>query len=352
MINALMQGAVFLTHEQDRRGSTALHDACRHNQVELVKEMLSNQITNVNHQDNNGCTPFHICIQRQRRNTKIYEIFLNNEKVDFSLEDNNGHTTFDSYFTTISDGSIRFLSELNNLKKILAKLVQKVSPIMLNTDKRKYNLIHTHVCKYWFDFDAFDFLLNNDDTAYMINQQDRLGNTPFHYSCSRPYGHNTDHYKRLIQQPSLLLNKRNDKGRTPFHSACYVMNPDIISDLIKNGVNTELIDKQGENALHHIIQRLINRFCDYSLFLEVIQILLTENPYLVNQKNNSNETPIDYAIKWDNIHPDETSTLMNNKPRRLYGPYCKEFWSSLLGVLKQYQLLTRNHMYEYFMKNY
>jgi ankyrin repeat protein len=355
IINKLMKGAVHLVNEQDGHGSTALFDACQNNQVDLVKLMLSNTKTNVNQQNDRGHTALHVCCQFQ--NTELYEIFLDHKNIDFSLEDNQGHTTFDSYFTVVSHGNYDFNNPTN--QNILAKFAHKFASNMLHANNRRYNMIHAHVCNNWRDFDAFDYLMRQNYASKLINQQDGLGNTPFHYACSKSNGICENHYKRLIKQPGLLLNMRNDKGRTPFHSACHSMNTVIVTDLIDNPcVNIEMIDKQGENALHHIIQRFIKVYEGNtywkSLCMNTIHILLEKNPFLVCQQNYTNETAIDYACICENIKPGHISTVvwLNRRPRRMtgyrHGQYNKEFWSSLGKVLKDYQMKARFRMYTYF----
>ena len=118
----------------------------------------------------------------------------------------------------------------------------------------------------------------------MINQKDHYGNTPFHYTCYANAWSNTDHCKKLILQSGLLLNVSNDRGRTSFHFACFSLNKELIDDLLANpNVNKNIIDFQGENGLHCIIQCFILKYSlnqiDY--YMNSDNVLLQKNPSLV-----------------------------------------------------------------------
>jgi ankyrin repeat protein len=225
---------------------------------------------------------------------------------------------------------------------------------MNNDNGRSSNMLHLHVKELRENSNAFDFLLNNGYADIMINQKDHYGNTPFHYACYEPtWSARTDHFKKFLLRSGLLLNARNDKGRTPFHFACYSLNKYKIEALIANpNVNENEIDNQGENGLHCMIRCFFFNYAFYTRnihYINSVHILLQNNPFLVTMKNNSGETPIDYAVKIHSICSDDKYVWINGKQRRLPCRPINDSWSTLVTVLQDYHTETKNLMYNYFM---
>ena len=228
---------------------------------------------------------------------------------------------------------------------------------------RHVNVLHYQIQLNSPNYYVFDYILNNSNATYMINQQDKeYGNTPLHIACMQDTDYEC-HYDKLIRHPALLINLRNDKGMTVFHQACYFMKTYIINNLLDNpGVDIMLIDFGGENALHHIIQRYCSLLhsaaggteCLNKLSMECIHMLLTKNPYLVCQENNAKETAYDYACKWrDTRKHRHTNVRLNNKSRLLSDwEYDHEFWCTLANVLREYEMKGRHRIYTYILNSF
>jgi ankyrin repeat protein len=79
---------------QDENGRTALHRAVIESKPELVKVLLGCSDINVNIQDENECTPLNLALRKVRK--KIVEYFCNLalEKIDLTIEDAFGLTSF------------------------------------------------------------------------------------------------------------------------------------------------------------------------------------------------------------------------------------------------------------------
>lgn len=352
IISTLIIGVAYLIENLDCYGETALFHACRNNQVQLVKLLLSHNLTDTNHQDGFGMTAFHHCCDIP--NNELILLFLNNNDVDFEVEDKfNKYTAFDTYFASTSNVHVESYIPSNH--GILVEFAKKYSSIFNNDKERKTNVIHLHIKERWDDFYAFDYLLNNEYADKMINQKDLNGNTPFHYACEWT---STDHYRKLLLQPGLLLNARNDNGRTPFHFACCCLNNLLIEDLITNpNVNENVTDNQGANGLHCMIEYFISNYAFYQRlkphYMNSVHILLQRNPFLVTVKNNSGETPIDYAVKFHSLCSGDGYVVINRKRRQLLPHYTAidgYWWSTLVSVLQDYHTETKNLMYNYFME--
>ena len=88
-------------------GWTELMHACANNHYDLAELLVKHSIFDINYQvKNNGDTAFHIACRNQA--LECVNIFLNNEDVDYSLQDINGATAFDNYFCSISTNKYGF----------------------------------------------------------------------------------------------------------------------------------------------------------------------------------------------------------------------------------------------------
>jgi ankyrin repeat protein len=193
-------------------------------------------------------------------------------------------------------------------------------------------------------------ILNNAYTG-TLNKQNHEGNTPLHFACVRRHYAECNLVKKLLEQPNLLLNVRNNKGRTPFHDACFHSYPWLVRTLTEHpGVNINMIDDGGENALHHIIQGYIRNPINDPC-LETIHYLLKSNPFLVIQNNPYGESPLDYVYKWNINRGGHQMLSMNGK---FQGYHCqtldREFWKILQTTLEYYRTEARLRMVNYFME--
>ena len=90
----------------------------------------------------------------------------------------------------------------------------------------------------------------------------------------------------------------------------------MIDDLLENpNVNKNIIDFQGENGLHCMIQCFISKYSrnqiDY--YMNSVHVLLQKNPFLVTRKNNSNETPIEYAVRCKSTCPGDRDVWIKDR---------------------------------------
>ena len=92
----------------------------------------------------------------------------------------------------------------------------------------------------------------------------------------------------------------------------------MIEDLLANpNVNENIIDLQGENGLHCLIQCSISRYSlnQIEYYMNSVYVLLQKSPFLFLRNNNSNETPIDYAVKCKSTCPGKRDVWIKQKPR-------------------------------------
>ena len=159
-----------------------------------------------------------------------------------------------------------------------------------------------------------------------VNAIDHEGNTPLHHAV---YNDQTEIIRLLIDKGAEVNGKRkaanNEKGVAPLHTATWRSTIETMELLIDNGADVNMKRADGAIALHYAVwfglkekaEFLLSKGSDVKardgnnegatpLHVAVwkspnngIVELLIENEADVNDKNNSGETPLDWAIKFD-----------------------------------------------------
>ena len=346
MVQTLITGASNLINEQDLSGKTALFYACAKDNLEVIQLLMTNNNINVNHQDKYGQTALHICCYSL--SFRSMELLMNDANLRVRLSDYiSYHTAFEVFCFIVSTN---YIYDTRAIYHILGLFLQKL-PEIKDTDSRKSNIIHAHVSGRWPVFNAFDFFMNNGYEA-LINQQDSNGNTPLHNACKPNTNTPCYHVKKLLEQPNLLHNVRNNKGRTPFHDACFYLNYWLVDAFFEDeGADSNMIDNGGENALHHLIQGFIKAPNNIDKCIDTVRILLNNNPFLVELKNNIGESAYDYACKWISISRGRHMVTLNNKSQRYHSMEInRQNWIDIVTILEDYRTQSRYLMFNYFME--
>jgi len=159
-----------------------------------------------------------------------------------------------------------------------------------------------------------------------VNAIDHEGNTPLHHAV---YNDQTEIIRLLIDKGAEVNGKRkaanHEKGVAPLHTATWRSTIETMELLIDNGADVNMKRADGAIALHYAVwfglkekaEFLLSKGSDVKardgnnegatpLHVAVwkspnngIVELLIENEADVNDKNNSGETPLDWAIKFD-----------------------------------------------------
>jgi ankyrin repeat protein len=346
MVQTLTTGASNLINEQDSHGKTALFYACVKDQFEVIQLLMANNTINLNHQDKYGQTALHVCCYSL--SFRSMELLMNDANLHMRLMDCiTYHTAFEVFCFIISTNCIPDEMAVHH---ILRLFLQKL-PETKDTNSRKSNMIHQYVSGCWPVFQLFDYFMANGYEA-LINQQDNNGNTPLHYACKPNTNTPCNHVKKLLERPNLLHNVRNDKGRTPFHDACFHLNYWLVDALFEDkGADSNMIDNGGENALHHLIQGFIKAPNKIDKCIDTVRILLNNNPFLVELKNNFGESAYDYACKWISISRGRHMVTLNNKLQRYHSMTInRQNWTDIVTILEDHRTRARYLMFNYFIE--
>ena len=243
----------------DAFGHTPLHIAV-HTDDNKVLQMLIERTTNINGQDNKGCTPLHhaMCEGEHEHSARL----LLDHGANVDAQNNNGTTPLHLAVSRMSE-------------EIVQLLIENTTNIDLRNNKGQTAL---HKASKHGDLDIIRLILNHDAD---VDAMDNDGSTPLHLAIS----------KANLKVVQLLLNHgasvtlQNDKGQAALHRASQSGHSDIIQLILNHNVDVDAVDNEGSTPLHLAIA---------GASLDAVELLL-DHGASVHVKNNRDETSFEIA---------------------------------------------------------
>lgn len=241
--------------------------------LELMALLLEHG-ANINHQDENGCTPLHARIFK--KDSQAIEALLE-KNADISIEDGGG-------ITPLSYAIIR------NKKEAVELLLERGAVVNVQDKKGKTPL-------YWAsslgNVEIVELLLKADAEP---NIGDLNGNTPLHLAAA------SNHFQvnQLLIQSNANVNIQNNETISPFHYAVIEGNAESLQPFIDANAELNLQDNMGRTPLFLAVQNNNN---------PAIKFLL-EKGADCNLKTQEGYTPVYSAYRRDNF--EGISLLLKN----------------------------------------
>ncbi|KAF4528734.1 hypothetical protein B566_EDAN016902, partial [Ephemera danica] len=267
-----------LLNQKDSHGSTAMHYACKYNNTEVEKILLSHDNCQINVHDDEHQNPLHYA---SKRGNLKYLLSLN---CSVNVQDVNGKTPL-------------HLASMYFNVEIIKELLQRDGTLLNQQDKDGRTPLHCvfeDVGSYVTTrYETVSCLLNFPECD--INLTDNKGNTPLHLAAWRLYDDDDDKILHLfIQRDGLLLNAENNMGQTALHLAAIHCNSEEIKVFLSHKeCKTNAQDKNGYTPLHSCIQRGIYN----EAIMNTIINLIKHDFSILNIKNNKGQTPLHVAVE-------------------------------------------------------
>ena len=332
-----------LLNKGDNDGKTPLHLSC-YFEHDFTKLLVKQRLL-INQKDNNNKTAFYYACYWHNYNA--VSSLIKYKDLDIESVDDNENTALHGLVSNIEEYG-------NHSASIVSYILAKSSYMIYKLNKEKktaIDIMETDIYRPNFpnqeNVESVRCILNNVYSA-TINKQNDEGNTPLHLLCK--YRAECNIVTKLLSDPNILVNVRNEKGRTPFHGACYHCNPCMVNRLNEHPkINIHMVDINGENALHHLLQGYFKHQDNEACKL-TIELLLKINPFFVIKENKHGETPLYYITKFNrnNVIPD---LHLNGKWRPYISPGTnREVWKFLLTTIQNCHLEALLQIKNYLMQ--
>jgi len=276
---------------QDRRGWTALHEACksgRRSTVEYLME-LDYAHVDVNIRDNDGNTPMHTACKAGHQDIVEYFMRSDQSDVDINARNNKGQT-------------LLHLACKSGNRDLVEHLIDSDRIHFIMEDNDGNNLLH-HACKRG-RTDVLEYLVqcHQVDVNTNINKQNNNGDTPLHVAFEF-MGMDMNSLRYLLELDdagaAIDLNIRNGDGDTLLHLACnthWYDGGDLISYVVEcgkfhTGSHIRTQNNDGDTPIHLLCtHRHFDILPNLEMLMEVCR----------NNNNNDNKRGIDEILKIQN----------------------------------------------------
>ncbi|XP_068508945.1 ankyrin-1 isoform X4 [Syngnathus scovelli] len=243
MLVSFMSGFV-LSVRSKQNGLTPLHVAVHHNNLDVVKLLVSKG-GSAHSTARNGYTPLHIAAKQNQM--EVASCLLQNGASP-NAESLQGITPL-------------HLASQEGRPDIVALLISKQANVNLGN---KNGLTPLHLVAQEGHVGIADTLVKQGASVYAAT---RMGYTPLHVACH--YG-NIKMVKFLLQQQA-HVNSKTRMGYTPLHQAAQQGHTDIVTLLLKNGAQPNEITSNGTSPLG-IAKRL-----GYISVIDVLKLVTEES---------------------------------------------------------------------------
>jgi hypothetical protein len=123
-------------------------------------------------------------------------------------------------------------------------------------------------------------------------------------------------------------------GNTTFEKMCFKIEMDVLESLINNFSSINHQDSVGNTPLHYAIN---------IQHKEAIELLIKNGAKIIGVKNESNQTPLDYAIDLLKMH-NKTLLEKDDLPNLLYENLCKSYTTSIEDFIDEKGKYKNNYI--------
>jgi len=257
-------------------------------EIEKVKELISKDHSLINAKNDKGQTPLHIASYYGYKDVMQY---LLTNSADVDVKDKDGRT------------SLHLLVERDNTPDVAEILIEKGANINATDSLGLTPLILA--------MESYDEIL----ARYLISKGAEVD---IHSAVFLVL---VDHLKSILKDDPSQINARIKGGSyfsTPLHVAVSMLNVAMVKLLLEYGADINVTDDEGHTPLHIIYhsygpiwrgtrpemtELLLSHGAKLDIFsgaslgqINYVRQLLSENPELVNAKDNSGSTPLHWAV--------------------------------------------------------
>ncbi|XP_046574271.1 serine/threonine-protein phosphatase 6 regulatory ankyrin repeat subunit B-like [Haliotis rubra] len=315
----------------DDRGRNILHVACLSDNVDLVKDLISHGIADIESRGEDGATP--VMYAAEKGNKRVVDLLVN-KGCKLSVVDDRGrnilhvaclsdnvHIVEDLFLLGIADiesrgkdggTSVMYAAEQGN-KRVVDLLMNKGCKLSV-VDDRGRNILHAACFSDNVHIVEDLFLLGIAD----IESRGKDGGTSVMYAAEKGNKRVVD----LLMNKGCILSVVDDRSKNILHAACMSDNADIVEDLLSRGIaGIESKDKNGatpvmyaaEKGNKKVVDLLVSKGCNLSVVddlgrnilhaaclsdnVDIVEDLLRHGIVDIESKDKNGATPVMYAAE-------------------------------------------------------
>ena len=243
----------------------ALHLACSHNSVEVVKLLVELSFRqDIKNED--GKLPLHIACEK---NSLVLAQLVSSQKdLDLNCEDNAGNTPLHLACQLGNAGLVQFLTRDKHCDQ---NVLNKKRQLPLHITCKQGNIELTKLVS---------------SEVVDMNTKDMVGNTPLHIACQSG---NSKLIQYLTRQKFCGQNIANNKRQLPLHIVCKHGSSKLANlVMFQDNVGVNKQDRDGNTPLHIA--------CSSKESLSLVKCLVLHKQSKMNVVNNEGELPLHLAL--------------------------------------------------------
>ncbi|XP_046370254.2 ankyrin-2-like [Haliotis rufescens] len=244
--------------------NSVLHAASLGGNIEIVRNVLTLNIVNINARDIEGMTP--VFLAALNGHDEVFDLLVEKE-ADLLIVTDGGNTILHA---ACRGGNVQIVKYVlnQNIVDVNSKEYSGLTPAMEAA-------VGGHKA-------VFYLLLEKRPD---LSQPDDHDNNLLHMACE---GGNVELVKYVLALNSVDINSRTEDGRTPAMIAASKGHKDMLKLLVNKGADLSLVNSHGEDVLH------ISLLCED---MEMVKYILTQDVVNINGADKDGRTPVSLAAE-------------------------------------------------------
>ncbi|XP_067653717.1 ankyrin repeat, PH and SEC7 domain containing protein secG-like [Haliotis asinina] len=174
-----------------------------------------------------------------------------------------------------ADGNIYSAIQKGDLERV--KQILAAGHVDINMRSTRFSRTPVMVAALRGQSDVVKLLMDRGANMSLV---DKFGNNVLHHACT---GGDLETVKLILSQNMMYINSRGNESRTPLMEAAFWGESDVVKLLVDRGANMSLVDKFGNNVIHHAC---------IGGDLETVKLILSQNVMYINSRGNESRTPL------------------------------------------------------------
>ncbi|XP_067653126.1 ankyrin-3-like [Haliotis asinina] len=254
----LMKIGADMSKENDD-GENILHMACQGGNVKIVKYILTQNIVDINGNDDNKMTPF--LLAAYHGNSDVLELLVQKGANTLAVNRKRRNSLHLSCTGGHVDAAKCVLNQTS--VDINSKDCEEMTPVMLAASHGKS--------------EVFDMLMKKGADLSVI---DKNGENILHCACR---GGNVEIVNYILMQNIVDINSKEYKEKTPVMLAASHGKNEVFDILMKKGADLSVTDENGDNILHWACR---------GGNVKIVNYVLKRNTLDINGKGHEEKTPL------------------------------------------------------------